>query len=381
MKLNSYFFQIFSIANFFLNTFIVFLFLFFGHHDIAAQGFVAISVSNIFTYGFSGNARNIYLGSKTIFSLKKIIFFRLLISVIAALISSIIIYFFLSKPNFFYLFSILILTISSFIFELLIARTEKNDLPNKYYALNLFLFFLNSIILIYFQFLNFFVIYVLIYVFINCFLFKNFFKNLFFTDIKFFVNLQKNLNIGIYSSFLKSVSNLVWRFSALILLGDSKSAILFMAFSLGSFFGTLFDISYGALFLKKLKNKINLFLNSFYLIYIFMAYLLVLFFKKFSTFTVEENNFLYSATLYSLLGSYIIMYALKLRQKYFEIKEMQNFCFKVDILIYFFNSLIILIISLVNKELVIFAYLISSTFFYLMYKIIVQNDFKKMHKK
>lgn len=112
-----------------------------------------------------------------------------------------------------------------------------------------------------------------------------------------------------------------------------------------------------------------------------MAYLLVLFFKKFSTFTVEENNFLYSATLYSLLGSYIIMYALKLRQKYFEIKEMQNFCFKVDILIYFFNSLIILIISLVNKELVIFAYLISSTFFYLMYKIIVQNDFKKMHKK
>jgi hypothetical protein len=154
-----------------------------------------------------------------------------------------------------------------------------------------------------------------------------------------------------------------------------------MAFSLGSFFGTLFDISYGALFLKKLKNKINLFLNSFYLIYIFMAYLLVLFFKKFSTFTVEENNFLYSATLYSLLGSYIIMYALKLRQKYFEIKEMQNFCFKVDILIYFFNSLIILIISLVNKELVIFAYLISSTFFYLMYKIIVQNDFKKMHKK
>tara|TARA_B110000003_G_C16581810_1_gene508368 strand:+ start:56 stop:1201 length:1146 start_codon:yes stop_codon:yes gene_type:complete len=381
MKLNSYFFQIFSIANFFLNVFIVFLFLFFGYHDIAAQGFVAISISNIFTYGFSGNARNIYLGSKTILSLKKIIFFRLLISVIAALSSSIIIYFFLSKPNFFYLFSILILTVSSFIFELLIARTEKNDLPNKYYALNLFLFFVNSIILIYFQLLNFFVIYVFIYVFINCFLFKNFFKNLFFTDIKFFVNLQRNLNIGIYSSFLKSISNLIWRYSAFILLGNSKSAILFMAFSLGSFFGTLFDISYGALFLKKLKNKIHLFLNSFYLAYVFLTYLLVLFFKKFSTFTVAENNFLYSATLFSLFGSYIIMFALKLRQKFFEIQEMQNFCFKVDIVIYFFNSLIIPIIFLINKELVILAYLISSTFFYLMYKIIVHNDFKKMYKK
>lgn len=381
MKLNSYFFQIFSVANFFLNVFIVFLFLFFGYHDIAAQGFVVISISNIFTYGFSGNARNIYLGSKKILSLKKIIFFRLLISLIAILSSSIVIYFFLSKPNFFYLFSILILTVSSFIFELLIARTEKNDLPNKYYALNLFLFFVNSIILIYFQLLNFFVIYVFIYVFINCFLFKNFFKNLFFADIKFFVNLQKNLNIGIYSSFLKSVSNLIWRFSAFILLGDSKSAILFMAFSLGSFFGTLFDISYGALFLKKLKHKIYFFLNSFYLAYVLLAYLLVLFFKKFSTFTVAENDFLYSATLFSLFGSYIIMYALKLRQKYFEIKEMQNFCFKVDIVIYFFNSLIIPIICLINKELVILAYLISSTFFYLMYKIIVNNDFKKIYEK
>ena len=63
-----------------------------------------------------------------------------------------------------------------------------------------------------------------------------------------------------------------------------------MAFSLGSFFGTLFDISYGALFLKKLKHKIYFFLNSFYLAYVLLAYLLVLFFKKFSTFTVAEND-------------------------------------------------------------------------------------------
>ena len=132
MKLNTLFFQFFSISNFFLNIFVVFLFLFFGYHDIAAQGFVIISITNIFTYGFSGNARNIYLGSKNITSIKKLISFRLIVSLFSILISVFAIYYFISKPNVFYLIGISMLTISSFIFELLIARTEKNNLLNKY---------------------------------------------------------------------------------------------------------------------------------------------------------------------------------------------------------------------------------------------------------
>ena len=74
MTINPLIFQFFSISNFFLNIFVVFLFLFFGYEDIAAQGFITISISNIFTYGFSGNVRNIYLGSKNIISLKKQLF-------------------------------------------------------------------------------------------------------------------------------------------------------------------------------------------------------------------------------------------------------------------------------------------------------------------
>jgi len=380
MKFKSIFFQFFSISNFFLNIFSVFIFLFFGYHDIAAQGFVAISVSNIFTYGFSGNIRNIYLGSKNIFSLKKVILFRLLISLIALLSSSIVIYFFISKANFAILFCIVFLTVTSFIFELLIARTEKIDLPNKYHAVNIVVFFIIAFFLIYSDLLKIFTILVFTHIFLNFIFFRAFFKNLFVQEIKIILNIRKNINLGIYSTFLKTFSNLVWRYSAFILLGNSTSAILFMAFSLGSFFGTLFDISYGALFLKRLKKSINLFLNTMFFLYFVLVSFLILIFKNFSSLSASEFKFFYTATFISLLGSYIIMYALKLRQNLFEIKEMQNICFKYDNIVYTLNALIIPLLYVLGSQFVVMAYLISSFYFYLIYRFLVLNVYKKRYK-
>ena len=77
------------------------------------------------------------------------------------------------------------------------------------------------------------------------------------------------------------------------------------------------------------------------------------------------------------MGSYVITYALKLRQYFFEMKNMQNYCFKIDISLYVFNSLIIPILFFIGEDLVMYAYLISSTFFYFMYKVFVVNDFKR----
>jgi|TARA_B110000037_G_scaffold222987_1_gene301101 hypothetical protein len=381
MKLNTLFFQFFSISNFFLNIFVVFLFLFFGYHDIAAQGFVIISITNIFTYGFSGNARNIYLGSKNITSIKKLISFRLIVSLFSILISVFAIYYFISKPNVFYLIGISMLTISSFIFELLIARTEKNNLLNKYHALNIILFFIITTILIYMGLLNYFIFYIFIYTFMNFIIFKGFFRNLFIKEIDYLAIIRANYKINIFSTLLKTISNLIWRYSALILLGNSKSATLFLAFSLGSFFGTIFDISYGALLLKKLKISINTTLNIFFLFYAFLIYLVITFFKNFSRMTNIESDFLHIATFYSLLGSYVMLHALQIRQKYFEISETQYICFKTDIIIYCFISLIIPILYWFNANLLVCAYLISSTFSYLMYRFGVQNDFKdKLNK-
>ena len=63
-------FQLLSSSNFFLNIYILFVLLFFGFLEIASEGFVIISLVNIFTHGLSGNLRNIYLGSKSYFNLK-----------------------------------------------------------------------------------------------------------------------------------------------------------------------------------------------------------------------------------------------------------------------------------------------------------------------
>ena len=106
-----------------------------------------------------------------------------------------------------------------------------------------------------FDLLQIFLIFVLLHVLLNFIFFRKIFKNITQEKVKFILNFKKNLDLGIYSTFIKTFSNLIWRYSAFLLLGNSKSAILFMAFSLGSFFGTLFDISYGASFLKQIKRK------------------------------------------------------------------------------------------------------------------------------
>lgn len=379
MRLNLIFFQVFSISNFFLNIFIVFTFLFFGYHDIAAQGFISISICNLFTYGFSGNIRNIYLGSKNTVSIKEIVLFRLVISLVALFVSSFVVYFFISKLNFYYLLGIIILTVTSFVFELLIARTEKTNTINKYHAFNVLIFFISIFFLISFDLLQIFLIFVLLHVLLNFIFFRKIFKNITKEKVKFILNFKKNLDLGIYSTFIKTFSNLIWRYSAFLLLGNSKSAILFMAFSLGSFFGTLFDISYGASFLKQIKKSINLFLNTIFFIYFLLVSILVIVFKKFSYLTVSEFEYFYLATYISLCGSYVIMYALQYRQKLFEVKALQNICFKYDINIYFFNALIIPLLYFINIDFVVMAYLISSIYFYITYKIFVKNKYEKKY--
>ena len=73
------------------------------------------------------------------------------------------------------------------------------------------------------------------------------------------------------------------------------------------------------------------------------------------------------------------MYALQYRQKLFEVKALQNICFKYDINIYFFNALIIPLLYFINIDFVVMAYLISSIYFYITYKIFVKNKYEKKY--
>ena len=369
-------FQFSSVTNFFINIYILFVLSFLGYLDLAGEGFVVISLVNIFTHGLSANYRNIYLGSAVTTSLKKVIAFRVQMGIVAMLCCSLVVYFFISKNNIFFHTALVFLTISNWILELLIAKSEKNNFLNNSHFASMILFILLFPIFVFFNFSSFVVFFIFFHISCNILMFKNYFDTIF---IKIFIsskNIKVNFHLGALSSFAKTASNLVWRYSAYILIGKSQSAILFMAFSLGSFYGTLFDVSYGAYFLKNLKKNKKVFLRLLFLVYVIAILFLIYIFKKFSNLNPGEFELFFYTALFSLVGSYFSVIALDLRQGLFEIKNKVNFCYKVDISIYFFNSLIVPVLYFINPNSLIFSYLIAGLFVYFVYSYIFHNEYK-----
>ena len=330
-------FQFISISNFFLNFYILLILMFFGNLNIAGEGFVLISLISIFTQGFSGNFRNIYLGRKKTKNIKIILSFRLKIMIIGIILSTIIFYFFISKLNILFHIALILLTSTNWILELIISRYEKNNVLNIYHLLNQIVFIIFFPLLVYIS-LNFLEYIIFLFVLINFFIFKKYFKDILKNNFQLIKIQDIKFNLAVGSTILKTISNFIWRYSLLYFIGKSQSAILFLGFSFGSFYGTLFDVSYGALFLKNLKKNKKLILNIFYVTYIILILIAVIVFKKFSTLSDSELNLLFITTIFSLIGSYIMVIALQHRQNLFELKSMQIISFKADIYIYLFIS-------------------------------------------
>ena len=371
-------FQFLSISNFFLNIYILFILLFFGNLDIVGEGFIVISLINVFTHGFSGNLRNIYLGSKKNFNIKNFFLFRVKMGIFGIICTTLIFYFLINKANIFFHLSLITLTVTNWIFELLIARNEKNNTLNFYHMFNVLIFVLFFPILIFYDSSNSASFIIYIFILFNIIIFNTYLRKIYTIRLKLERDNKTNFNLGVGSTFYKTVSNLIWRYSAYIIMGKSQSAILFVGFSLGSFYGTLFDVSYGALFLKSFKKYKKLFLNFFYLSYIMLIYVVFFSFQNFSTLSLDELKILYITTALSLIGAYFMVISLQLRQSLFEVKKMQNICFKTDIYIYLFNSMLIPVLYFIHEDLLVSAYLISSIFFYILYKITSAVYFSKI---
>lgn len=365
-------FQFINILNFFSNIYILFFLFILGYLEIVSEGFVVISLAAIFTQGFSSNIRNIYLGSNVL-NIKKVFLYRILIGVIGFILVTILTYVFIGKSYILFHSSIILLTTTNWIIELFIARYEKNRIFNIYYITNLFFLLLMSPILIFLQ--NIFFLSLMLYCIslFNILIFKNYFKSIFNQNI-----IIKNFifNLGYYSTLFKTVVNFFWRYFAIIFVGKSDASLLFMGFTLGSFFGTLFDISYGARYLKKIKN-INLFINTFFIIYIILVFLFIYFVRNFSFIENKQFNFFLNTTIFSISGGYFTVFALRQRQIFFEKEEFRRICYKADIFIYFVNFFIIPILYYFNQEYLIISYFVSSIFFYFVYIIFIKNVYSK----
>jgi len=369
----SLYFQLIALLNFFSNIYIIFLLFIFGYLEIVSEGFVVLSLITIFTQGFSANIRNIYLGSSDVLNLKKIILFRIYIGTIGCLITSLSSYIFIGKSYILFHISLIFLTVINWILELAIARYEKIKTINIYYIINFLFFLFSTLSLIFLRNIFFLSIFLFCNSLLNILIFRKVFRNIFNQNL-FFKKL--NINLGIFSTLLKTVANFSWRYFVIIFFGRSEASFLFMGFTLGSFFGTVFDISYGALFLKKFNNK-KLLINIFFIIYIFIVSFFIYLIKAFSYFDNEQFNILFTTTIFSIFGGYLTILALSRRQLFFEEIKFRKMCYKVDICIYLFNFLIIPVLYYLNKQYITMSYFVSSLFFYFIYTILFKNVYSK----
>lgn len=365
--------QLITVLNFFSNIYIFVILFIFGYLEIVSECFIVLSLVAIFTQGFSANSRNIYLGSN-ILNLKKIILFRVLVSVVAFILVILTTYIYIGKSHILLHSSIIFLTTSNWILELPIARYEKNRFVNIYHIVNLFLLFFFSTILIFLK--NIFILTVIIYCssLINILIFKNSLKNIFNQNI---ISDKINFNLlAVFSTLSKTLANFFWRYFTITLVGKTDSSLLFMGFTVGSFFGTLFDVSYGAFFLKKIQNK-KLFINFLFIIYVILSVLFIYFLKIFSYLEKEQFAIFLNTALFSICGSYFLVLALHQRQSLFENINFVQICYKADFCIYFLNFLIIPILYYFNQKYLITSYFVSSLFCFFVYIIYIRNVYSK----
>lgn len=355
--------QLNSLINFFLSTYLLSLLVFFGYLEIAADGFLIISFISIFTYGLSANIRNIYLGSKSFVNINTIIKFRIVVAIIVISLAVLIFFFTMNSIYNFFHFSLALLVIINWILELLIAKYEKNNFIFSNFLILQFALIIFSTVAIFFNNLILLSFFIIIYCIIMFYyLNKTYLKNFKFTLPK------KNIHfsLGVLSTFLKYIANFAWRVFAIMLIGKTQSSVLFMAFSIGSLFVTIFDISYGAKWIKKIKYN-NFFINIFFLMYVLVCALILNIFRLFSGFDDKQYSLFQSTTIFSVLGAYFLVIAFQKRQMMYENVLIRKICYNLDIATYIFNFCIIPLLYYWNVSSLNLSYLVSSLFCYILY--------------
>ena len=369
-------FQLSSLLNFFFSAYIIWLLIFFGNFEIVAESFLLMSLIALFTHGFSGNLRNIYLGSKKTIVLKKIIQFRILYGIVIFFICNFILLTFLKTANPIFHSTLILLLITNWILELFIAKKEKENTPNRNFVIFQVLLFIFIPFFIFYEKLTLVSLSILIYS--SFYLFniqRDYVREIKLTNLI----IKKDVQLAYLSTFFKYFANFAWRAFAILLIGKTQSSILFAGFSLGSLFVTIFDISYGALWFKKVINK-RLFINLFFTIYVLFCMGGLLYFYFFSKFTSDQLFLLNKTTILSLLGTFFLIYAFKKRQFFFESPSKRASCYFLDIIIYMFNFIIIPLAYYFGETYLSFSFLISSFFCYILYTYFFNyaNQYKKL---
>ena len=312
-----------NIINNSFGTFILFVLVLNNEYIFASNLAIISSFIIVVTKIFSLNLRNIYIAKTNDQGLDNHIIIRFFLSIVIFFSCSFLAYIFLDIQNK-VLYFLILLFIIQWIIELNLVKIELQKDYNKIKLLSVintliisgiiistftlnFIFF-NNLIFVYLLFL--------IYFFLNSIklkktnLEKKFYKNLY---LEFKRSLFSN---SFLSSFSLNIANLIWRILVSILVGKSLASIFFFFYSLGSFPGTIFNVSFGPNMVKrKLKPKLLILFFSFYLVILFFVLSILLSNNEiYSLETNLSNYFFINIATFSILGSIFMLFAMYFRQ-------------------------------------------------------------------
>ena len=338
----------------------------FGHSSLAAEiGLVCSVVSSIILL-FSYNVKNIILLDNNKKFALKILNFRIVLGILI-----VIIFFFILNTiqlNFFFkniIIATVIIIIQQSLIEipLFLNELKKNYRIFKYY--DLFYIFNFLIILLNIFFFNNKYLLVILYLIIII----NTFFLFFFIDWKailnpnFFEILNPALRLFELSSSVSIILSIFfWRIFIFINYEKEISGILFSAFALGSFSGTLFSFIIGPSIINK-RKIINQFSKIYFFVILFFSitFLFMLHKKLFLENLNYYQTFFFETALYSILGSAFMLFAVINRLYYFKYRKMdRKYLYRLDI----FNSILIsavpLFLIIVDRNFIKYSFLLSA---------------------
>jgi hypothetical protein len=381
--------------NFFLPSSMVVFFYLSGNSEIAAESGIFIMLSIAITQIFSSNMRSLAIANNIVkINIDSYFIFRFLFS-----ISFLITLFFLilpkwnlQYPNFVFILSCTIFF--QWILETKLVKFElRNNEFNQFILLVCYLIIgIASILLAInnnISSLNYLLILFCLCVF--GLLLKDFLliiKNINLHNFSFFL-VKKYIGNFRYSPILSSFSlvfsGLFWRFSIYYLFEKSVAGLLFAAFTLGSFSGTLFNLILGPAYVNtkiRLNRKIKFF--------IFIGFVFILFininiffnleyaYELFQDYILKIDKLFYIVTMHSIFGSFFMTYAMYQRHKMiFHQNRAQNVFINDLIYNLIISALLPLLYWLNNIDGIVYLYLISSLIAVIMYKLSSNKFYKK----
>lgn len=340
----------------------------FGQSSLAAEVGLTYSIIASVNLIFSYNLKNQILLDNNKFLAEEVYNFRIFLSIFVFIILIYVINNFdLNFSSEILIIYTAIIIFQNWLIEIILIKCEIEKKYNFFKFYNLYQS-LNFLILIFnlFFFQNDYINQIFFFIITINFLiiFKNKILNSFkkFNFFKLFNEISKLF--AFTSSISVILSVISWRVFIYFNFDKEIAGILFTSFALGSFVGTIFSSSIAPSIMKK-NIKYKKYLNMYFILCFCLSSLVFLSINNFEIikFELNENNILLiNCSIFSILGSSIIIFAIARRINFYNRKLYRNKIYILDII----NSIMIacapIILFYININLIIFSYLLAACF-------------------